>query len=76
MLKGTWTSLEVYKALEKGYKVVRLVEVWHYEKWAQYDGKDDEAGLFTRYINCFLKQKTQATGLGLQLQETVDVLGE
>ena len=27
---GTWTTDEVRKALEKGYKILRIYEVWHY----------------------------------------------
>ena len=29
---GTWTTDEVNKALEKGYKVLRTYEVWHFDK--------------------------------------------
>ena len=29
---GTWTTDEVSKALEKGYKILRIYEVWHFAK--------------------------------------------
>ncbi|CAB3979898.1 Hypothetical predicted protein [Paramuricea clavata] len=29
-LHGTWVTLELEKALEKGYKLVRIDEVWHW----------------------------------------------
>ena len=31
-LSGTYASVEVYAALERGYKLLKLHEVWHYEK--------------------------------------------
>ena len=29
---GTWTTNEVNKAIDKGYKVLRNYEVWHFDK--------------------------------------------
>ena len=60
-LKGTWVSLEVYKALEMGYQVRKVHEVWHYKKRLQYDGTPG-SGLFDQYINPFLKMKQEASG--------------
>ncbi len=48
--------------LELGYHLEKVFEVWHYDRWAQYDGEDLDTGLFTRYINSFLKLKAQASG--------------
>ena len=45
-LEGTWVSLEVDKALELGYTVLRVDEVWHYPHKMQYDGKNEDSGLF------------------------------
>lgn len=28
---GTWSTVEVAEALEKGYKIVNIYEVWHFE---------------------------------------------
>ena len=39
-----------------------IAEVYHYDEWAVYDGKDDTTGLFTKYINAFLKIKQEASG--------------
>ncbi len=61
-LTGVWTTLELYKALELGYRLEKVFEVWHYDRWAKFDGKDPNTGLFTRYINSFLKLKAQASG--------------
>ncbi len=48
--------------MELGYKLEKVFEVWHYDEWAKYDGKDLDTGLFTKYINSFLKLKVQASG--------------
>ncbi len=53
-LEGVWTTPEIYKAMEKGYSLVRIFEVWQYLK--------RKTGLFADYINCFLKLKQQAAG--------------
>ena len=36
ILKGTWATPEIYYAVEKGYKLVKIYEVWHYRScdWA------------------------------------------
>lgn len=41
MLKGTWVTPEIYYAMEKGYKLVRIHEVWQYP--------DRVTGLFKSY---------------------------
>ncbi|XP_048588358.1 uncharacterized protein LOC125572213 [Nematostella vectensis] len=50
---GTWAHPEIYKALEKDYRVIRVCEVWHWERWAR---------LFEEYIKTFLKYKQEASG--------------
>lgn len=57
MFWGSWPTCEVYKAIEKGYKVVEIAEVYHYDKWSSGNN-----GLFTGYINAFLKSKQEASG--------------
>jgi hypothetical protein len=61
-LLGTWTTLELDKALSLGYQIVRIFEIYQYDDCAQYDGVDDDTGLFTGYINAFLKMKQEASG--------------
>ena len=51
---GTWVSLEIDKAIEKGYKVLEIYEVWHFS--------DFSSDLFKDYINTFLKIKQEASG--------------
>ena len=50
---GTWTTDEVNKAIEKGYKIIKTYEVWHFEK-----SSDD---LFKGYIKKFMKLKLEST---------------
>ena len=51
---GTWTTEEVKLAIEKGYKIKQIYEVLHYE--------NQDAKLFSLYINMWLKIKQQASG--------------
>ena len=53
-IQGTWCSVELEKALEKGYRILQLHEVWHFPKTS------DE--LFKDYIDTFLKIKQEASG--------------
>lgn len=53
-LSGVWVSLELQKALEKGYLIVHIDEVWHFPT------KTDT--LFRGYVNTFLKCKQEASG--------------
>ena len=50
---GTWTTDEINKALEKGCKVIRTYEVWHFDK-----STDD---LFKGYIRRFMKIKLESS---------------
>ena len=50
----TWCHVELMKAIEKGYKVLKIHEVWH---WDQTTDK-----LFKDYVDTFLKIKQEASG--------------
>ena len=52
-LVGCWVSPEILKAVEKGYKILKIYEVYHWPETCQYG--DETNGLFTDYINTFLK---------------------
>ncbi|XP_011705890.1 PREDICTED: uncharacterized protein LOC105461097 [Wasmannia auropunctata] len=60
-LEGTWVSCELRKAIEKGYLVTRVDEIWQY-KSTRYDPGTREGGLFVEYINTFLQLKQEASG--------------
>lgn len=53
-ISGTWVSIELMKAIEKGYHVVHVAQVWHFPE------KSDE--LFRLYIDKFLKIKQESSG--------------
>ena len=58
----TWVMDELQKALEKGYVVQRIYEVWHFDAAEKYDSKTKTGGIFTDYVNTFLKIKQEASG--------------
>jgi DNA polymerase type B, organellar and viral len=53
-LTGTWCTIEIIKALQLGYKIRKIFEVWHYPESTE--------KLFAGYIDTFLKLKTEASG--------------
>ncbi|XP_053388330.1 uncharacterized protein LOC123549617, partial [Mercenaria mercenaria] len=58
---GTWVTDEVKMALSQGYKLLKVYEVWHFDEMAQYDLRTKTGGLFTEYVNTFLKVKQEAS---------------
>ncbi|XP_018568461.1 uncharacterized protein LOC108908806 [Anoplophora glabripennis] len=60
-LSGTWVIDEVVKALEKGYRLMEIYEVWNYEM-QKFDKITKAEGLFTTMMNKFIKAKQQASG--------------
>jgi len=61
-LTGTWVSTELQAALDRGYVVKRVFEVWDYKKSARYDPETRSGGLFAGYVNTFIKGKAEASG--------------
>lgn len=53
-LRGTWCTPEIEKAVEKGYRVIKIHEVWHFSQ--------QRDGLFRDYVNTWLKLKQEAAG--------------
>ena len=49
---GTWTTEEVKKAIEKGYQITKIYEVWHFEKSNE---------LWKGYISDFMKIKLETS---------------
>ena len=58
---GTWTTDEVNKAIDKGYKVLRTYEVWHFD-----NSTDD---LFKGYIRRFMKIKLESSDYDFKTKE-------
>lgn len=61
-LTGTWVTEEVKIAIENGYKIIKIHEVWHYAKNSVYDKNQQSEGLFSKQINMLLKIKQEASG--------------
>lgn len=55
-MTGTWCTEELKMAVQKGYKIIKIHEVWH---WPETQRK---TGLFRPYVNKFLKAKQEASG--------------
>ena len=53
-LTGTWCTPEIQEALNQGYQLQKVHEIWHFPR----KNKD----LFTSYVNTFLKIKQEASG--------------
>lgn len=61
-LVGTWYTPEIQKALEKGYRLIQIYQVYHYSKTSQYNSATGESGLFSKFIDTFLKIKQEKSG--------------
>ena len=59
-LTGTWVTSELQKALELGYRLDCIHEVWHFPESSQ--------DLFASYINTFLKIKQEASGFPMTVR--------
>jgi len=55
-ITGTWCTPEINKALEKGYVLKKVHEVWNFPPHQR------KTGLFREYVNTWLKIKTEASG--------------
>ena len=60
-LTGTWVLDEIRLAVQKGYKLVEVHEVYGHQV-TQYDPQRGNGGLFAQYIDTFLKLKAEASG--------------
>ena len=58
----TYCTPEIEVALNMGYKMTAIHEVLHWPETEMYDPLSKKGGLFTGYINTFLKLKQQASG--------------
>ena len=58
----TWCTPELQTAVRLGYQVIKIYKVYHWKDTTQYDAETNEGGLFSSYINMFLKYKQEASG--------------
>ena len=61
-LTGTWVTDELKMAVSQGYNILKMYEVWHFDNISQNDPITKTGGLFTTYVNTFLKVKQEASG--------------
>ena len=59
---GTWVTIELFAALDRGYKVLDVYEVWHFSETAQYNRESGEEGIVAGYISTFLRIKQESSG--------------
>ena len=64
-LRGTWATPELHKAVEKGYQILKIHEVWHFTE------DNRRQGLFAGYVNTWLKLKQESAGwpMGVETEE-------
>lgn len=53
-LTGVWVTVEFNKALDLGYRVTKITEVWHLDRCSD--------SIFFKYIHTFLKDKQEDSG--------------
>ena len=53
-IQGTWCSVELEKALEKGYRILQMHEVWHFPETSN--------ALFKDYVDTLLKINQESSG--------------
>ncbi|XP_026289686.2 uncharacterized protein LOC113214526 [Frankliniella occidentalis] len=61
-LMDTWCAPELLLALEKGYQLLKVHEVYQYPEVMQYDPKTGKDGILSAYVRCFMALKLQASG--------------
>ena len=62
MFTQSYCTPEVEVAINCGYKIVKVHEVLHWSESEVYNSSTKSGGLFTDYINTFLKLKQEASG--------------
>ena len=63
-LSGCWVTLELLKAVEKGYTVVNIDEVWHFPQTSD--------SLFSDYVKKFLQFKQESSGYPAHVTSEVE----
>lgn len=58
---GVWSTVELNLALKFNYRIIKIHEMWHFENTMKYV-PGISPGLFTEFIDHFLKIKQQASG--------------
>ena len=56
ILRGTWCTPEIEKAIEKGYSLIKIHEVWNFPP------RQQKTGLFRDYVDKWLRLKQESAG--------------
>ena len=71
-LSGIWTTMELKVALQEGYKILHISEVYNYPKTQEYGPVLRQHGIFSEFINFFLKIKQESSGYPAWTEEAED----
>ncbi|KAK3918067.1 putative DNA polymerase [Frankliniella fusca] len=61
-LCSVWCAPEIHLAMEKGYKIETVHEVYQYPRTMKWNGETGREGLLSAYVRCFMALKAQASG--------------
>ena len=62
-LVGVFCTPELHKAVnDLGYRILKIYEIYHFPNTVQYSPETKSGGLFTEYVNTFLKLKQESSG--------------
>ncbi|XP_034236318.1 uncharacterized protein LOC117642344 [Thrips palmi] len=61
-LTGEWCAPELHLALQKGYTLMAIHEVYQYPRTMQYEPETGKDGLLSAYVRRFMALKIQASG--------------
>ena len=62
MFTHTYCTPELEVAINMGYTIIQIHEVLHWKETEMYNPVTKQGGLFTQYINTFLKSKQESSG--------------
>ncbi len=68
----SWCTPEIEVALNCGYKILKVYEVLHWSEYQMMDVDAGSGGLFSEYIDTFLRIKAQASGYPADVQTEED----
>ena len=69
-LTGVWTHIELSKALERNYTIIKIYEIWHFENFTKMINGQNE--LFSAFINMCIKGKVESSSYPYYVQTEED----
>lgn len=72
----TWSTPEINTALDHGYTLLKVYEVYHFKDSKQYDPTQNETGLFSDFINALLKVKQEASGWPSEYSDKAEYISD